>query len=257
MSTGRRLDEILASAAGDEPSDEQLRRLDARLAPLLVPPGGGAGGGGGGGHAGGGGATAAAGAVKAAKGGAALKWLWAVVIGAGVAGGGVAVHHLATRGEAPARPPAARAALSAPGPAQALAPVSATPDAGAVPPDAGSAPPDAASAGRSVAIAERPRHHHAGSSDSAGALAAETHLLDRAQAALREGAARTALSLCQRHAHRFPRGALREERERIAIEALLDLGRRAEAAARARAFEKRFPDSVQLPRIHALLGQHR
>ena len=263
MSEGRRLDEILASAAADEPTGEQLERLEARLAALLVPPGGGGPGGGGGGpggaarggaHPGGGAAAAgaAAKAAKAAKGGAALKWLMAAVIGGGAAGGAVAVHHLVTSTPASSRRSPARAVMSAPAPAQSLAQTAALADAGPGLPDAGP-PADAASAGAQPSGAERPRHHR----DGAQALAAETRLLDRAQSALRRGAAGTALSLCERHARRFPRGTLREERERIAIEALLDLGRPSQARARARAFESQFPDSVQLPRIHALLGRHR
>jgi hypothetical protein len=43
-----------------------------------------------------------------------------------------------------------------------------------------------------------------------------------------------------------------QERERIAIEALVMLGRHEEAAARARAFETSYPSSPHLRRIRQL-----
>jgi hypothetical protein len=76
----------------------------------------------------------------------------------------------------------------------------------------------------------------------------EAQLLDRAQAALarRPG---EALRLTREHEARFPRGALVQEREVIAIEALERLGRAGAAKARAAAFERRFRGSVHHPRV--------
>jgi hypothetical protein len=51
------------------------------------------------------------------------------------------------------------------------------------------------------------------------------------------------------------RRALAEERERLAIEALLRLDRRADAEARAARFHRRYPRSVQGPRIRELLAR--
>ena len=84
--------------------------------------------------------------------------------------------------------------------------------------------------------------------------AAETEvaLLARAQAAL-ASSPRTALDLVSVHARRFGAGALAQERETIAIAALLRLGRRNEAEARAEAFRSAFPTSAYTRRIDVLL----
>jgi hypothetical protein len=80
----------------------------------------------------------------------------------------------------------------------------------------------------------------------------EIELLQRAQDALR-GAPAQALDLTNRHAVRFPGGALGQESEVIAIDALVRLGRVGEAQSRAAAFAARFPTSAHLPRIDALV----
>jgi hypothetical protein len=82
---------------------------------------------------------------------------------------------------------------------------------------------------------------------------AEVRLLERAQDAVRSRPAE-ALSLAEEHARRFPRGMLVQERELIAIEALMELGRRDEAKARAERFKARFPGSSHARRIDAILG---
>jgi hypothetical protein len=76
----------------------------------------------------------------------------------------------------------------------------------------------------------------------------EATLLARAQAALAADP-RTALALSREHQRRFPRGALAEEREVIAIDALKRLGRTSAADARAAAFERRYRGSVHQPRL--------
>lgn len=81
----------------------------------------------------------------------------------------------------------------------------------------------------------------------------EVHLLQRAREALTSDAA-TALTLTQLHAARFPSGALGQEREVVAIQALVQLGRRDEARARAARFLSAFPGSAHRPRLEALLG---
>ena len=53
---------------------------------------------------------------------------------------------------------------------------------------------------------------------------------------------------------RFPDGMLVEERELIAIEALLRVGRREMADARAMRFRDAHPSSVHLPRLDRLLA---
>jgi len=76
----------------------------------------------------------------------------------------------------------------------------------------------------------------------------EAELLRSAQAALAERPAQT-LALTAEHERRFERGALREEREVLAIEALRRLGRNAAAAERAARFERRYPRSLHLEKI--------
>jgi hypothetical protein len=71
----------------------------------------------------------------------------------------------------------------------------------------------------------------------------EASLLERARRALTSAPA-TALALANQHAARFPHGALAQEREVIAIEALRRLGRSAEADRRAAAFAQAFPGSA-------------
>jgi len=58
-----------------------------------------------------------------------------------------------------------------------------------------------------------------------------------------------ALSLTNEHIRRFPKGMLGQEREAIAIEALVRLGRRQEARARAEQFVRAHPDSPYAQRI--------
>ena len=80
----------------------------------------------------------------------------------------------------------------------------------------------------------------------------DIQLLHRAQDAL-GGAPSRALDLVSRHAARFPGSALGQEREVLAIDALVRLGRVSEARARAAAFAARFPTSAHLHRLEALV----
>lgn len=77
---------------------------------------------------------------------------------------------------------------------------------------------------------------------------AEAELLERAQAALSKRPS-AALALTREHKRRFPRGALVQEREVIAIEALSRLGQSREASARAAEFERRYRGSVHQRRL--------
>ncbi len=53
----------------------------------------------------------------------------------------------------------------------------------------------------------------------------------------------------------YPNGPLAQEREVLAIDALVRLGRRSDAVARARAFDKAFPSSAHRRRVAVLLGE--
>ena len=83
---------------------------------------------------------------------------------------------------------------------------------------------------------------------------AELKLLARARRVL-PSRAEAALALSEEHAQLYPRGALAEEREVLAIEALLKLERVVEAERRAHAFLRAFPDSSQRPRLSLWLTQ--
>jgi hypothetical protein len=111
-------------------------------------------------------------------------------------------------------------------------------------------------AGRS-ASARMPRtaprvNRVAPASDAPVDPAAELALLKRAKADARSAPAH-ALALVAEHEQRFPSGVLVEEREVIAIEALLVSGQRNAAEARAARFFARFPNSAHARRVHALL----
>lgn len=80
----------------------------------------------------------------------------------------------------------------------------------------------------------------------------ELELVERSDAKLRAGDAQGALALARQHAARCPHGEFVQERERIAIEALAQLGLRNEVRTRARAFERQFPASPHLWRIRSL-----
>lgn len=80
----------------------------------------------------------------------------------------------------------------------------------------------------------------------------EAAILADAHAALLHGAPDKALARANDHRRSYPSGALTQEREVIAIEALVALGRRAEAIERARAFRARYPTSTHLEKIDRL-----
>lgn len=93
------------------------------------------------------------------------------------------------------------------------------------------------------------------STGTASALTRERALLDEARAAAAHGDASDALALTEKHRAQFPQGRLREEREALAIRALLSLGRVDEGHARAAAFRRTYPLSLLLPALDAALAQ--
>jgi hypothetical protein len=64
------------------------------------------------------------------------------------------------------------------------------------------------------------------------------------------------LRLLTVHEKLFPNGALSEERERLAVECLLKVGRVDEAVRRAERFHSTFPSSVHWPALQGLLSRH-
>lgn len=81
----------------------------------------------------------------------------------------------------------------------------------------------------------------------------ELGLLAEARSVLRSSPAQT-LRLTDEHRARFGGGALVEEREVLAIEALIRLGRRPQAASRAERFHHRYPRSIHAGRIAVVLA---
>jgi len=81
---------------------------------------------------------------------------------------------------------------------------------------------------------------------------AELALLRGARRALDDAPVRS-LALTAEHAQRFPRGVFVQERELIAIEALVRSERFAQAQTRAARFRKAHPSSAHLERLEVLL----
>lgn len=73
--------------------------------------------------------------------------------------------------------------------------------------------------------------------------------IDTAREALSRGLPADCLRATNEHSRRYPNGALVEEREALAIQALAALGRRRQAGNRAGDFRKRWPDSLHLPAV--------
>jgi hypothetical protein len=88
---------------------------------------------------------------------------------------------------------------------------------------------------------------------SAGVLSAEQALLDPARVAIARGDGAGALARLALHERRFPNGALSQEREAMAIRALVLTGDRDRARARAESFRSRYPGSLLWPMIAASL----
>jgi outer membrane protein assembly factor BamD (BamD/ComL family) len=83
-------------------------------------------------------------------------------------------------------------------------------------------------------------------------LAAERALVDRARSALGRGDTTASLDAVAAHEARFPRGRLTEERELVAIQALVRRGETGAAKARADRFRRAHPKSVFVPAIDRL-----
>ncbi|HVY25843.1 MAG TPA: hypothetical protein VHB79_04800 [Polyangiaceae bacterium] len=82
--------------------------------------------------------------------------------------------------------------------------------------------------------------------------ATELELLRDARFALRQSPAR-ALQLTDEHARAYPQGKMTQERELIAVSALVALGRRTAALSRAASFERLYPKSPYRKQMGDLL----
>jgi hypothetical protein len=85
-------------------------------------------------------------------------------------------------------------------------------------------------------------------------LARERALLDVARADAAQGEPEQVLAVVAQHRRQFPRGRLTEEREALAIRALLSLGRTGEARQRAQTFRAAYPNSFLIPALESALS---
>jgi len=138
-------------------------------------------------------------------------------------------------------------------PSRGPAPAPIAPGATPAPPQA--SPAAAPARPQPVAAATGPRPAPRSPPDPGGdsSGAEEASLLRSASQSLATSPART-LSLTDEHRLRYPHGILDQEREALAIEALIKLGRRDEALARARAFARAYPTSPHRARVERTLG---
>jgi hypothetical protein len=88
-------------------------------------------------------------------------------------------------------------------------------------------------------------------------LARERVLLDAARGALERQDGEAVLAAADEHERMYPNGMLAQEREAMAVRALVLLDRPDEARARVQRFRARFPDSVLLPAMSAAVGERK
>ena len=248
------LADAVRAARGPAPDAERLASLGAALGfvappvlvpPPVVPPGAEA--------AATAGAKAALTGVAAGGAKAALAGLAAVGVAAAVAVGGFGVGRTKAPAGSAARPvPAAvqRHEARVPEPLE---------DAALPIEELAAAPPAARRrhhprVAPAAPVVEAPPAPPETPADAASRLREEAALVQRAERLLDSDPAR-ALALTEERRRRFPSGALDQEAEVVAIDALLRIGRRADATVRARTFEDAHAGSVHARRIKRLLGQ--
>jgi hypothetical protein len=237
------LEEVVeAGRTCTHPSQAARARILARLETTLVgPTGGGDGGATGGGPAGAGAGAAAAGATGAKVIGAlsAGRLLLGVAIFASGVGVGATVVTLGSP-RATVMPAAPKVVAPAPpAPVAVGAPITAP------------APPAAPAASAPAASASVPTRPLPRTDDRQ--LELERALLEMARSALARGDSAAALAALSRHEREFARPRLVEEREALAVQALVRADKTDDARARGTRFRKRFPHSVFAPVVdHAL-----
>ncbi|MCY1083478.1 hypothetical protein [Archangium lansingense] len=238
---------LLGAASLDEPSPEQLAALAGKLGPLLEAPE----------------APASSAASEPSSdvapitgGGLKTKVLAGLAVAA-IAGGSFQAGRVFERERAVERP--VETVVVAPVPVEAPAPAPARVEAAPAPAPAVAAETPAPET-KAVPAPRVPRARAPDAPATAPAMEAretmdeELALLESAYQAVRRGDAGGALAEAERHATRFPEGALAQEREVLAIDALVRLGRRTEAEARAERFRAHYPTSTHGVRIQGLLS---
>ncbi len=222
------------------PSDAVRASMKARLVAALPPPGGG---GGGGGNA----PTGSAGGSTFPR---VPAWVAAATFAAGLAAGVLVRPAIVGGGGlAPNVEVAKTTDVAKTAPSVATGPVAATLVPSDLPLVASAIPVATPGSATSPASATAATHANRGSD-----LAAERAVLDMARTALNRGDHANALAATAEHEKKYPRGALAEEREAIAVRALSEGGRKGEAKARAERFKKSHPESILLPAVLAAGG---
>jgi hypothetical protein len=190
----------------------------------------------------------AAAAAPAAASGAAWKTSLGAklaLVGAGLGAAGAVVWLNFAAPSSPklaSRPvPSAVARTSAPVPSSALVPQSELP----------SHPPAPVPSVNPLPV--KPKPPAPASPSSSASTPSELELIRAARATLGSDPAR-ALALTQQHAQAYPGGALVQEREVLAIEALVRLGQATTARQRAEAFAAAHPESAYVPRLERSVG---
>lgn len=188
-------------------------------------------------------------------------WMKGVAVAAGLGAAGLAAHGLA--GDPPAvapleRLPAERLRAPAPGepaPAPEIAPGTPSAPAPEIAPGSPAPPPPEATprGARGRPARDAPPAGAAPPAEDADALLREAELLEQARAGVARDPAGSLRSLDD-HRDGFPDGQLTAEREILAIDALVRLGRADEARARARSFLARFPSSPYAERARRIAG---
>lgn len=84
-------------------------------------------------------------------------------------------------------------------------------------------------------------------------LSAERTIIERARSALARGDGEAALVAAAQHEREFAKGQLAEEREVLAVQALVTAGRVQEATERGARFRRAFPNSLLLPIVDQAL----
>lgn len=223
---------LLAAERGAEPSREALDRVWSRLA-VSLPTGPGSGGSGGGSSPAGRGAASTLAGHLGSKG---LATLAAVFLGGGAVGAAV---HAAIRPAPATQIVYVDRFVTAPASASAAVPAA-----------------RAVASDTATAVVEAPPTPPARPRSSAGPaqLERERAMLDEARSALQSGDGAAALAAIDRHARGFARPELAEEREALAVQALVISGRYDEARARAARFRASSPHSLFMPAVDASLA---
>lgn len=180
--------------------------------------------------------TLAAGAATKATAAGATTWLWpwisAGVIGLVVAGAVVGMRPGRDAREPPPVSPAV------PSPLRPVPPTVAEPAAA-----------DAEAPPRAVAPTQRNR-----AVTAAGDLGDQVAFIDSARAAMSAGAGRRALELLRRYLDKYPTGSFRPEATALEVEALMKLGREAEARTLAERFIAAHRGSLLARRVAEVAG---